>query len=407
MRSEIDRFNQIMGNVQSILSEDKKGFTLNNKRVPEAPASHPSDKKVNTPFTDTAVANGDKEFTKKATNHKKMGAPFINSGEVTDSDMQSDKNPKKKTDAVYTEKAQFVPDNAVAAKKVKGGKAVKMNEGKRTFKLTEEQAVLAWNKSKDYMDRTQGTHVGSTEPYSDDVCCEGNCCETDDIHEGTAAHNTFNQNTPKPHVGEIGNTEPYDKHINEEEIDIDDVEGFDDDFDNDVPFPEVEHDYEEPEYEVEINDDNEGDEDITIDIDDDTDDDDIDLDDEEIDNQRYNNVNKKGRRGMRGLENWEDDWNKFDYDDDYAFESHHRRGRKLSEDKLDDFGKHPAYYMQPMTTPPNKEVAPNGVRDWNDDSVKSDEPYGKKIGSSAPYDEEVIDMIMDAVISKIGFQEKA
>lgn len=32
-----------------------------------------------------------------------------------------------------------------------------------------------------------------------------------------------------------------------------------------------------------------------------------------------------------------------------------------------------------MTLPPNKEVAPNGAKDWNDKSVDGDKPYGLKL----------------------------
>ena len=74
-------------------------------------------------------------------------------------------------------------------------------------------------------------------------------------------------------------------------------------------------------------------------------------------------------------------------------------GRKsLYEDTtvLHDFGNHPGYRKKPMTTPANTEVSLNGSRDWNDDSTKGEEPFGKKIGSGDPYDE-----IVDAVVKKV------
>ena len=72
--------------------------------------------------------------------------------------------------------------------------------------------------------------------------------------------------------------------------------------------------------------------------------------------------------------------------------------RSLREDTtvLHDFGNHPGYRKKPMTTPANTEVSLNGSRDWNDDSTKGDEPFGKKIGSGDPYDE-----IVDAVLKKV------
>lgn len=382
MRNELNRFNQILGNVQSILSEDKSGFTLNNSKVPEAPASHPSDKKVNAPFTDTAVAKGDKDFTKTETNHEKAGAPFNEDGKVSDSDMQSDKNPKGNDGDTYSEKAKYVPDDSVADKKPSGGKAVKMNESKkRVVKLTEEQ-VIAWNKSKDYMDKSNGTEIGSSAPFTDEVGCESNQCEadTEKIHEEVAAHNTDNQNSPAPHTGEVGDKAPFDEKVNEEIVDVNDVEGME--TEDDVPFPEVADggsylDFEEDYNNFEQNggfDDN-------------------------FDQNAYD----------AAMEDMDDEFELDDYDDiqDFTESILHMVKSRISEAKLDDFGKHPAYRKIPMTTPPNKEVAPNGARDWNDKSVETDTPFGTKIGSGAPFDQETIDMLTDAIMQKMGFQKKA
>lgn len=70
--------------------------------------------------------------------------------------------------------------------------------------------------------------------------------------------------------------------------------------------------------------------------------------------------------------------------------------------KLDVWGKHPRYQKEPMTTPANKEVMKGTAdRDFNDDSAKGEQPYGKKIGSSAPFDKKVVDLLVDQVIAKI------
>lgn len=77
--------------------------------------------------------------------------------------------------------------------------------------------------------------------------------------------------------------------------------------------------------------------------------------------------------------------------------------KNLSEDvtKLNDFGKHPGYRKKPMNLPEPEDAAPNGARDWNDDSAKSTEPFGKQVGSSAPYDEKVINILTDAVFKEL------
>ena len=337
MRSELNRFMQITNNVQSILSEDKQGFTMNHDKVPEAPASHPSDKKVNSPFTDTAVANGDKDFTKTATDPAKQGAPFDKDGEATNADMQSDKKPTGKTDATYTEKAQYVPDNTVADKKPSGGKVVRVTEDKRTLKLTEEQ-VLAWNKSKEYMDMSHGTEIGSTAPYEE---------------------------------------ASFDEKVNEDVVDVNDVAGMEMD-NEDVPFPEVADGGSYLQFEKDYNDfENNG-----------SFDDNYDLSDIDAENAANADMDDE-----------------FMFDDDFNESKNHKQ--QTNEIELHVFGEHPAYQKVPMTTPPATEVAPNGVRDWNDDSTKSEKPFGTQIGSSAPVDEKVLDMLADSIMEKLGFQKKA
>ena len=54
--------------------------------------------------------------------------------------------------------------------------------------------------------------------------------------------------------------------------------------------------------------------------------------------------------------------------------------------KLDDFGKHPAYQKKVMDLPPKDMKEFPGYYDMNDESTYSDAPYGEKIGDSAPFD---------------------
>ena len=69
--------------------------------------------------------------------------------------------------------------------------------------------------------------------------------------------------------------------------------------------------------------------------------------------------------------------------------------------RLNVFGKHPGYRKKPMTHPDNVEVAPNGARDWNDDSTKGEEPFGRQIGSSAPFTDRVVNILTDKVFKHI------
>lgn len=79
-----------------------------------------------------------------------------------------------------------------------------------------------------------------------------------------------------------------------------------------------------------------------------------------------------------------------------------RRKKTMKEDKLNDFGKHPGYRKKPMNLPPTGEDKNKWGRDWNDDSVYSEEPFGSKIGSSAPFDivQHVTDSIMEQIKKK-------
>lgn len=86
-------------------------------------------------------------------------------------------------------------------------------------------------------------------------------------------------------------------------------------------------------------------------------------------------------------------------DSDYEMEG---LDRNIKEDKtvLHDFGKHPGYRKKPMTLPSNSDDIKDGYKDWNDDSVKGEKPFGLKIGSSAPFDEKV-KMITDAIMDQL------
>lgn len=411
MRAEIERMKQISNNVNYIVAKNKKNvneeFTMKHT-LPEAPASNPSKEKVNSPFTDTAVAKGDKDFDKKETNPAKAGAPFDKDGKVTDKDMESDKKPTGNSGEAYSEKAKYTPDNSVADKKPSGGKVTRADESVaskkgRVFKITEEQ-VLAWNKSKDFMDKSHGTEIGSSAPFTDELGQESNQTEapTEKIHESdnnigdkgeNAVHNTDCQNTPSPGTNKVGDTAPFDKKVNEDEIPSDEVAGLPDENDTEgLPFPEVEEDGKGAYlgFEQDYNDweNNQNNPEIS--------DDEFTFDDEDFGDVK-NFVNNNDLA-------YKDEY----YDDDFM-ESKKTKGAKVNEAKLDDFGKHPAYQKVPMTTPPNKEVAKNGAKDWNDKSVENEKPYGTQIGDSAPFNEKVLGMLADAVMERLEkvFQPKS
>lgn len=74
----------------------------------------------------------------------------------------------------------------------------------------------------------------------------------------------------------------------------------------------------------------------------------------------------------------------------------------VNEEKtvLHDFGNHPGYRKHPMDLPPTGSDNVDGKRDWNDDSVHSEEPFGKQIGDGKPY-EKLVQVITDSVMENI------
>lgn len=57
----------------------------------------------------------------------------------------------------------------------------------------------------------------------------------------------------------------------------------------------------------------------------------------------------------------------------------------LKEETLHDFGKHPGYRKKPVELPETGEDQNEHGKDWNDDSVHSEEPFGQSKGDSKPY----------------------
>lgn len=121
-------------------------------------------------------------------------------------------------------------------------------------------------------------------------------------------------------------------------------------------------------------------------VNDDYEDEDIEIDDIDIDNI--------------GFEDDEDyEINPEDYDPTDMFES--KKSKRLNEEgtKLNVFGKHPGYRKKPMILPQTGNDKEGNYEDWNDNSVYSEEPFGNKIGSSAPYDKLISDSVKAVIES--------
>lgn len=330
MRAELDRFNQLCNNVEKIITEGSGAVS-----VPEAPASHPSQKEVNKPFVEDSKPIEDKDFKTSSSNNKKV-APFDEDAvDVKD----GDPSVSGKGEEVYSEKPKYV-ETGVAGKHVKGNKPVKFNESK-TIKLTEEQ-VLAWSDSKDFMDKSHGTSIGSSAPYDEDTKMN------EAIDDDTDVSRDYDYDK-----------EQYQRYLRGEVFEDDDKE------------PSLS---------------------------------DIKKNDKDADRMRAQSE-QDYRDLLRSIRSGDFDDEFGDEYDPFESRRHRRKPIKESSMVLTDFGKHPAFRKSPMTTPPNTDDNRFG-RDWNDKSAKSSEPFAKRKGNSAPYTEEVIDMLTDAVMKQLGEVKK-
>ncbi|MBR6516120.1 MAG: hypothetical protein IKT40_04620 [Bacilli bacterium] len=364
MRKEIERQRQIMSNTKVI--QENKNYTV---KLNESECC-----KVDKECAATQKDNIKHEKNSNGEPTKQGGDPFVEKAEA---------------EAAKTQKAN----------------------GKKEFKaVMEGEQVLGWNDNADYMDMSHGTEVGDSAPYCDK--------EEKTIEEGTAMHNSDNQNSPAVGVGEVGDDAPFDEKLHEgfelsdeEEIDVedDDVE-FDDevdmddeaDFEDEMAEDPIEADVEEVDFESDLEDEASdefnGDmearmsaiEDMLAKIAEklgvDAFEDDSLYDDEEAEDV---DADDEGAEEMMDVEPMEDeepieDETVEDEEEVEVFESVNYQ-KMVQEDKMDYFGKHPAYQKEPMELPSNKHQEMSDYYDMNDESVESEQPFGTKIGDTAPF----------------------
>ena len=283
-------------------------------------------------------------------------------------------------------------------------KATQKTNVKKEFKpVMEGDEVLGWNDNKDYLDTSKGTEVGDDAPFTETTCCSDKEMENGTVEEGTAMHNTDNQNSPAVGVGEIGDDAPFTEKAKDSlKEGMDDEPEFGDDEepefgaedepefgDNESEFGEEEPEMGDEEFEDEVeSDDNDIEarlssiEDMIYKIADKLDISEFDTDDKLYDDDEDDTSD----------EDFEDD-NEFgeeepemgdDEDEFEVYESVNYR-KMMSEDRLDYFGKHPAYQKEPMKLPTNKHQEMPEYYDMNDESVENEQPFGQKIGDSAPF----------------------
>lgn len=350
---------------------------------------------------------------------------------------------EKPTQPEGTEGATTAEKNNIGkAQSPKKGKGV--NEGDEHWAWHKTGGDAQETIADTELDTSNGTEIGSSAPFN--KCPKGetksnlkNGCT---VEEGTsmAMDNGDNQNSPKVGVGPIGDKAPFDgekgtqideaeegEDVLDDEPTDDDFGGAEDDFegtedgfddgdeegnfDDDLDSEDFDSDLDGNDFDDDSLDDETSEiEDLKGEIEDlksllydiadavgvssedqadvefgdDTlydDDDDFDGEDDELE------FDVEGDEEPVDGDNLDDDFED-DEDDDYeVFESrNYRRMKSLNEDRLDYFGKHPAYRKHPMQLPKTGADSNEHGRDWNDESVHGEQPYGEKIGSSAPFE---------------------
>lgn len=426
-RTELNRFYQLVSNVDKLLSENVHYINENDKTYSEKPTkssdkcSGPCGKQQNLGIKDKDWTKDNSKVNAEA-DYKKYG---VNGG-----------SPSGKYNAAsginQIDMTQGNPYQETAKTSKEQGKAV--CEGRaRSIKLSEEQKrqVLAWrddrafvhNSSDSELDRSHGTEIGDTAPWTENV---NENFDTTEWDEGLPTSAGIGEPTKykAPFTNQKGVRQPVDEtYIFEVELgDESDVEGpdalgdydeynDDDAFSNDI-YAGLENgslsddeDFGDTSYEGLV--DGISDEDLNGESAQGLDailaglpDNDNQFDDEEPIGG-YDDTDAEGFPGMAhgvgdsvptgmGVNHFDDETGREQESDDMLFEV-----------TLNDFGKHPAYRKKPMTLPKNADGSQWG-EDWNDESTKGEQPYGRQIGHSGDPFTDKVDAITNAVVTALS-----
>jgi len=372
----------------------------------------------------------------------------------------------EKPDKEFTDKdkdnIKGAPEKGGDAKKA--NKDYKEASTKGTDIKEASEKVLGWNRvDPDYMDKSHGTEVGDDMPFdgpegrnidNNKVATSSGEEKQGTIHEETSMIDSEdNQNSPKPGVGTVGDNQPFDcekgKQIDEA---IDDLDGDSSLEDGDADLGDDDSLSVDDGADLGLDAEEDADE---IGADEDADELELGGEEEEMGSleDRISAIEDKLDQILAAIA--EDDYEEddlydnedgaeddLDAEDDFGpdeeepiedctvFESKAYKAMKLKEamrkkkvvnegdmtpfkdagrvpsgnmNKLDDFGKHPAFQKKVMELPPKDMQEFPGYYDMNDDSVKSDAPYGEKIGDGAPFDidPEAIDNAISESIKRV------
>jgi hypothetical protein len=287
------------------------------------------------------------------------------------------------------------------------------------------------------MDTSRDTKIGNNAPFDNSIEDEPedavadapggeaeNTPETKNVNEEVVMHDSQNQNSPKPGVGDNKPGAPYDE---EAEI-TEEIDDFGDDLDDDDDVSledEISDDEAEADDdlansdvmddEAEIADDAvdavEDEEPNDETVEDDTENVELELDDDSDLSSRMDTLESKMDAILDAINNmkYDDDDELYDDDDDEVedeeeYEVVESRAYSNWKNKMlkeaDDFGKHPAYKKKVMTLPATNMAPDEGDYDMNDESTEGEKPYGTEKGNGAPFNQN-IERIENAITESV------
>lgn len=353
VRSELNRFHQLVENVDNLLNENVHYINENDKTFSEKPTKFPKETKAQG-GKEQPLGIKDKKWMKTdskidaAKNYEKFG--------VKGNSPSGKYNAAVGVDDIDLERGNPYQENSKTSKE----------QGKNIFEKRSNQS-LAWKHKRAFvhddcdLDLTHGTEIGDTAPYIDNV--NENFC-VNDCDNGVPSEGSTGD--AKAH------TNPYcwrKNDLKQDEIIYEMVINDDDEYGNDdeINIDAIDFAEKHPSFEVDNDEfDDDFEEDYLIDDSDEYDVNDILKDIPDTDRPYYNNT------------------------EDF----------ELNENTLNVFGKHPAYRKEIMTLPKTGDDSQWG-RDWNDASTKGNKPYGSQIGHAGDPFTEKVDQITNIIVNAI------
>ncbi len=392
-KEELGRFYQLCENVDNLLGanvhyiKEDKNDPFNNKPSTKdgGGTEGPKGKQQNLGIKDKSYVDDGKQVNPETVYNKNGVNGTSPSGEYKAA--CGDNNIDKEGGNAYQEKAKSSKEQ---------GKTVANESKKRVVKLTEEQKkqVLAWRDDRAFvhpssdseLDRSHGTEIGDTAPYDDKVNENFETTEWDDGLPSSAGIGDPKK-YKEPFDNQQGVTQPVSENVLEIELG---GEFGDDDIRNSAEgIMGSDLNADDSAIYDHLGNFGEGPDSLGVNLNDDPLADLPDFDDSEPAPQvDFNPMDGEQKP--------------FDGENDLS--PLYETIKRIVETKLNDFGKHPAYQKVVMSLPKNADGSEWG-EDWNDESAKGEEPYGKQIGDSAPFDD-VVSAITNAVVTSLSGKKK-